>query len=353
MGSNSDGESMITLNGDTLVFRFPEVHEHACTEIEFERTLRIPDDTEEYPLPPGLGPFPLRHVEDYKARLPREVAMRGGVLLPMHRAEAMWLWLSGGRHEYPCALKIAAGKINAVSGKPWSPRLSADEDDYVVVPEQPWLDGFCVAKGQIRQFVAMPLGEGYSAEEQISGKAEWGGLQIIAYPMKAERYRALVAARGLQRRAAVPFAAGVGRKMVACTASVAMGLAAGGRMRQRVYADPHGLDAWDTSVSSRCFVTLLEAGQWAEVTGEVVATRPPTAAACCEAGLPWFDFLGEGQALAGAPALTMLKSTAEVAAERGDPPFDDGHSVVPSPLIKLGPKAAAGASQARPEGSSD
>jgi hypothetical protein len=31
----------------------------------------------------------------------------------------------------------------------------------VVLPEQPWLDGYCVEKGYIRQFVAMPLGEGY------------------------------------------------------------------------------------------------------------------------------------------------------------------------------------------------
>ena len=31
----------------------------------------------------------------------------------------------------------------------------------------------------IRQFVAMPLGAGYTAEEQITGEAEHGGLQIV------------------------------------------------------------------------------------------------------------------------------------------------------------------------------
>lgn len=31
---------------------------------------------------------------------------------------------------------------------------------YLVAPDQPWLDGFCVQKGLIRQFVAMPLGQG-------------------------------------------------------------------------------------------------------------------------------------------------------------------------------------------------
>ena len=84
--------------------------------------------------------------------------------------------------DYPCAIKIAAGKINAVSGKPWKPELEASERDYIVVPEQPWLDGFCIAKDAIRQFVAMPLGAGYSVEEQVTGKAEHGGLQMIVYP---------------------------------------------------------------------------------------------------------------------------------------------------------------------------
>ena len=37
-----------------LTFRFPEVHEDAGCSIVFQRTLRIPDDEKEYPLPPGL-----------------------------------------------------------------------------------------------------------------------------------------------------------------------------------------------------------------------------------------------------------------------------------------------------------
>jgi hypothetical protein len=32
----------------------------------------------------------------------------------------------------------------------------------------------------------MPLGSGYSAEEQITGEAEHGGIQIVVYPMKQE-----------------------------------------------------------------------------------------------------------------------------------------------------------------------
>jgi len=52
-----------------------------------------------------------------------------------------------------------------------------------------------VAKDVIRQFVAMPLGSGYSVEEQITGKPEHGGLQIIVYPMRKEHYEALLRRR--------------------------------------------------------------------------------------------------------------------------------------------------------------
>ena len=61
---------MITLEHDCLVFRFPEVHKDARCAIEFQRTLRIPDDGLEYPLPPGMGGFPLRHLDDYARRVP-------------------------------------------------------------------------------------------------------------------------------------------------------------------------------------------------------------------------------------------------------------------------------------------
>ena len=49
----------IELRENQLVFRFPEVHEEAELAIEFQRTLRIPDDNREHYLPPGLGRFPL------------------------------------------------------------------------------------------------------------------------------------------------------------------------------------------------------------------------------------------------------------------------------------------------------
>lgn len=333
---------MITLEGDTLTIEFSDIHDEAKTEITFHRTLRIPDNGKEYPLPPGLGLLPLRHMDDHAARVPAAWSERGGVMAPLYQAEAMWIGFSG-RHGtgYPFAIKIAAGKINAVSGKPWAPELDDRERDYLVVPNQPWLDGFAVAKDVVRQFVAMPLGDGYSAEEQITGEAKWGGLQIIAYPMKAARYEQLKQEQMRTRSMAasrIPMA--VPRRAMADAAPRAMALAPGGRMRQQIYQDPYGIAAWEQSASSRCFVTLVDAVTWAGVTGTLPPQKPPTASEYTKAGLPWFDhYDADARTLAGAPALSMLKSVAEMAGEkRADPQSTDAHVEVQH-IVALGPQA--------------
>src|SRR6516162_6462525 len=181
---------MIELKDNQLVFSFPEVHKLAKLNIHFQRTLRIPDNDKVYPLPPGLGPFPLVHVDDHESNVPDSWVRHGGVILPMYQAEALWICFKPSHvydrsSSYPFAVKVSTGKIDAVTGAAHTNGLHSNPQDYLVVPGQPWLDGYCVKKGIIRQFVAMPLGEGYTAEEQLTDKAEYGGLQIVVYPMKA------------------------------------------------------------------------------------------------------------------------------------------------------------------------
>jgi hypothetical protein len=306
---------MITLENDRLVFRFPEVHKYAQFAIEFQRTLRIPDDGLNYPLPPGMGRFPLRHLDDYAQRMPTAWLGRGGVLMPMHQAEAMWINFECG--EYPFAVKIATGKVCALTGETWMNHLNTDPQDYAVLPEQPWLDGCCVAQGIVRQFVAMPLGQGYTVEEQLTGEAEHGGLQLIAYPMKAERYEEMMSDSG-------PVARCYGPLPSEPEAASAMGLAPGGRMQQEIYEDDYGLDAWDQRHASRCFVTITNSVQWMELTGERPPTEPPTASAYAAAGLPWFDYFGgDLTALAETEKLREIASVAEVGAANGTSPLPE------------------------------
>lgn len=317
---------MITLERDRLTFRFPDVHADAECSISFQRTLRIPDDNREHPLPPGLGKFPLRHVDDYANRVPPAWRKHGGVFMPMHQSEAMWLCFHAS---YPMAIKVAAGKINAITGDAWSNKLHTEPQDYMVVPGQPWLDGFCIAKGTIRQFVAMPLGEGYTAEEQLNGEATHGGLQIIAFPMRRDVYGEL------REQVACRF-------MVADEAALAlqevadMGLAPGGLMRQEIYEDEHGLNAW-AATSSRCFVHLLNSVRFFAVTGAEPPGKPPNAADYSKAGLPWFDYYGgDKAALEGAKDLAGLQSVAAKRWQKGEGALPGNEPATPTVIQELG-----------------
>jgi len=320
---------MITLVRNSLVFRFPEVHENAVLSIECQRTLRIPDDGKDYPLPPGLGRFPLRHVDDFAERVPPKWRKRGGVMMPMYQSEAMWLNFTGS---YPFAIKIACGLINAVTGKPWKDGLHKRPQDYVVVPEQPWLDGFCVEEGVIRQFVAMPLGSGYTAEEQLTGEAEHGGLQLMVYPMKKEAYE--------RYRSRLEEAIGIDYCMMVAPSAPGMGLAPGGRMRQQIYKDPHKLSDWDKEHYSRCFVHMANSLVWHEITGEWPPHPPPTAKEYTEAGLPWFDYYDDLKALKGSELLAGLKSVIEMAKEKGQVVVPDNESLTPENVVDLSPEEA-------------
>ena len=48
---------MIEIRDHQLIFTFPEIHPQAKLTIELQRTLRISDDDQDYPLPPGLAVF--------------------------------------------------------------------------------------------------------------------------------------------------------------------------------------------------------------------------------------------------------------------------------------------------------
>jgi hypothetical protein len=328
---------VIELKRDSLVFAFPEVHPKARLTIDFQRTLRIPDDGKDYPLPPGLGRFPVRHIDDFKANLPKQWERHGGVMLPMYQSEALWLnfrsdYISKHATEYPFAIKVATGKINAVTGDSWTDWLQGNPQDYMVAPEQPWLDGFSVEKGFIRQFVAMPLGSGYSAEEQLTGSGEFGGLQVMVYPMKRSAFEAHFPER--KKSACLIEERDVLYSMAAPCES--MGLAPGGRMRQEIYEDPYDMDDWEMSHKSRCFVHLANSLVWRAVTGDNPPTVPMTAKEYADHNLPWFDYYADGaEILQGSRKLKGLKSVKEKGIEKGDNPLPENVSVFSDPVINL------------------
>lgn len=286
---------------DTLVIACPEVHPEATMRMTFQRTLRVPDDGTEYNLPPGLGSFPLRRNDS-----------DDGAVLPMWQSEACWIDFSG---HYPFLVTIAAGSINVVTGSPWSARPNFEEEDYFEVPEQPWLDGFNVGEGTVRQFVAMPLGDGYTVEEQLSADPAIGGIRIAAYPLKASVWEAR------PPRPSNP-------DFIVCAAPASdMGLGGGGSIRQTIASPVRQHDDWDLEQGVEFTVDIANSDVWQQSTGEVPPTMPPSAADYTRAGLPWFlwynDFAG---ARGGSKELAKTKSIKELGAAHGAEPLPENES---------------------------
>lgn len=309
----------VTVKHDTLVFG-------EGFALNFQRTLRIPDDGKTYPLPPGLGTFPVCKVADYQERVPEAWVEHGGVFIPMYQREALWIGFLP-RYWKPNAVKIAIGKVNAVSGKAWDAQLRPDEKDYLVCPPQPWLDGINAGEGYIRQFVAMPLGMGYTVEAQVTGEEKFGGIQIIVYEPKRGRFPDQpppeVARRqfdGVLYAAAPAFSRPLG--------SAEMGLAAGGKMKQKIYPDPHGFDTWDPENHGRVYVHIVNSMMYREITGNEPPPTPVTAKTYAQHGLPWFDLYDDKLGDISAPdALKQVKSTKEMDEQKGITPQQDDEPV--------------------------
>jgi hypothetical protein len=322
--------------------------------IGFQRTLRIPDDGRDYPLPPSLGHFPLQRVEDFASTVPASWVQHGGVFMPMYQREALWLSLHAPDWR-PMALKVALGMVNALTGSPWSQALSDAEQDYLVCPPQPWLDGIKTDAGIIRQFVAMPLGMGYTAEGQVTGHERFGGLQIVAYDPKPGRFpdQPPLDLRSRTRLDGAPAAA---QPMLAASAMDAlapaapraperralakgaeMGLGAGGRMKQAIYPDPHGVDTWDQTSTGRVYVHLVNSMMYRQITGCEPPPTPVDAQTYTQHGYPWFDLYDEHLGdLAGSKILSDVKSVKQVDEQKGFESQQDDESVDVTTVVTYG-----------------
>jgi hypothetical protein len=266
----------------------------AC-RVTLHRTLRIPDDGGHYPLPPSLG------------AMTAHVVSENELVVPMHRSEALWLGFAAPSWR-PYALKVGIGGVDAISGEAFDPgALSGNPQDYVVVPDQPWLDGINAGDGFIRQFVAVPLGEGLTVEAQITGAEGEGGLTLSLFAPRPGRFPDVEPA----------WEQGLGVDAVACAAP--MGLGAGGRMRQEIYVDEYGIDTWEATPIRTVHVDLVDAIGFAAITGRCVPA-PLGAEAYTRAGLPWFDLLEPTRRdLRAAEPLAAVRSIADLQGRRDEP----------------------------------
>ena len=262
--------------------------------VSFQRTLLVPDDGRTYPLPPGLGRFPIHRAADHADRVP--IAWKDDFLIPMYRREALWIAFEGESWT-PQAVRIGVGGVDAISGEPWTDGLDDAPQNYVVAPDQPWLDGINTGAGTVRQFVAMPLGEGYGVEAQVTGRETTGGIQVAAYAARPGRFPDKPPARAA----------------FTLDASPEMGIAVGGALTQKIYPDAYGLGTWDPDRRSAVFVRLLDVVAFEAITGSPPPPTPVDAAAYTQAGLPWFTLYDHDEAdLDASATLAALRAIREI-----------------------------------------
>ena len=300
-------------------------------QIVFNKTLRIPQDGKKYPLPPSLGQFKLYRVEDYKDRVPKKWLKDGGLFFPMLQKEAMWMEFEIDKRESVCAcerrcfkripkaLKVATGMINSVSGKPWKDQLDQQNQDYLVIPDQKWLDGVNSGGTYINQFVAMPLGAGTSVEQQITGEDKFGGIQLLMYdsvktsqwstkitqcPHKGFLYDVPRTLEGgvefkqkkfsmVKEQEYAPFPEFPMYYKSRESSPQEMSLSVGGIMAQKIEKDIYGYDNWDQTKYARVFIHIVNSEMFKEITGMSPPYSEVSAEIYTQYGYPWFYYYDE------------------------------------------------------------
>jgi len=271
--------------------------------VSFHRTLRVPDDGKSYPLPPSFGRFPLYACSQYPRRLPAEWSDSASFFIALYQREALWLGFDAPSW-HPSALVIGADGINAITGERWDNPLCSAPQNYLVVPEQPWLDGVRTRGGRVSQFIAMPKGEGYTLAEQLKHGGH-PGIQLRAHEAKAGRFPdhppALAADTPMRMRTPAP----------------SLGIAAGGKIIQKIYPDSYGRNTWKTKGTTSAQIHIVNSTQFTSITGRPPPPSPISAADYTKLGLPWFELYDEEFRDIGAhPALKRVKSIGAVDAEK-------------------------------------
>ncbi len=311
--------------------------------INFQRTCRVPQGKINS-LPAGLGSFPLYRVNDFKQGVPRDW-QADAYFFPMYKQEAMWINFQRGYMEQPKAVIIGAGNINAISGKPFDPskdklsgKISAKKgfdikleimQNYLVVPPQPWIDGWKAEDGKVYQFVAAEMGSGETVEGQITGEETIGGIQVIVYnPLPgqnlipetrpneyieggawsfSELYDSSDTLGGLHigsimkccvaDAGAMSFNSsaerGILRRSSASRSVQAMGLGRGGEISQKIYPDPYGIGVWDQRPREVSRIYMVSSSDFQQITGNAAPPTPVTYKKYQELGLPWFELYDE------------------------------------------------------------
>lgn len=264
-------------------------------EITFHRTCRVPQArglTSDLPI--SVGGFPIFKVSDFRGNVPNDWKEEGH-FIPMWPQEAMWIGFNTPNK--PVAVVVGAGMVNALTGSKLTSTLSVSPQNYIVAPPQPWIDGFKPTQGErVFQFVATQLGSGETAEEQLLGTSEFGGLQFGVFKSRIP----LVNRWARTGAFPPPTLAGSSMRMTSRGDGIGyigatirpMGLGAGGAIKQKIYPDPflEGRsvnEVWEEEPVEKAYVYIVHSADFKSITGQEPPASPISYETYQKQGLPW------------------------------------------------------------------
>lgn len=235
--------------------------------LNLHRTVRVKICNEAANLPPSLGLFEIFKVSDYP-HCP-EHWEKDAYFIAINENEAVWLSFQALT---PVAILVSAGGVNAVTGEHFKEIL--EEKSYLVSPPQPWLDGWKGQDNEIYQFVSAETGEGRTISEQLNTNSQ--ALIISVFKPKDISLVQQYVPRPHQKWCDSDYG-----KEYCCAAAAPsicreVGLGKGGRIQQKIYEDPHGLDVWNKEADKTVKIYLINASAFSEITGKEI---PPAVSA--------------------------------------------------------------------------
>lgn len=218
----------------------------------------------------------------------------------------------------------------------------------------------------------MPLGQGYTVEEQVTDEAEFGGIQIVVFDPKsnkfpdedpeilAKRIRELEERKKRReeedRREAERKKTGAGGMFMPNPRGsfmpsdnsprhtlpkatkeevLEMGLAAGGSIQQEIVEDQYGVETWDENCTGKIYVRIVNSVMFKKITGREAPPSPICAAYYTACGLPWFHYYDENvTSLLPSAILGKIKTIGQLDKIRGifnkkdNQSIQEGHQAV-------------------------
>lgn len=305
---------MIELKDNKLLISFPDVHKDAHATVEFNRTLRIPNDGQDYLLPPRTDNFELRSAED-NASTATSWKAKSGAKIPMYQSEALQIAFKG---DYPIAIKVGITGINAIDGSSWvegfqptksirayPQRTVLINQNYIIISKQHHLSYFCDDNGLPAQLVAAPIGLDETTNEQIDGSITGRKLLIEAFPLGSNKWEEILEKRCAHKEKIEKY--GEFTSMYKSNEEYELDIErlftnpnpehyverGRGKMRQIQWLDPYESSNWNVGSSSSYWIKICNTLEWEQMTTEKPTHAPFSAKDYANVGLPWFKHYSE------------------------------------------------------------